>query len=279
MKKRFRDRWLVNFGLLIGVSVLIIILFLGKEAPEPPPETLSTYLPSDISQIEIIRTGREKITFKKEATNWRMLNPYIALADQTRINMLLSMKNLAVSAEFDSKDILLDNFGLKQPTTIIQFNNTRLAFGDSQPVNKQRYIQLGTKVMLIADNLDTQLNTNSISFIDRHLVADGKNIEHIEIAGQSVGDNASPENTSGQVFIQWQTIKANWISMGTENNTRGINVKITLAGQEQPLVYRAQKRDVDLVLISADSNLEYHLPKRAIETLGLVFPQETKQAQ
>lgn len=264
-----RNRWLLNLGLLISVIALSAILLVSERA-EPGKDTLAAFLPDPVNHIKIMRKGRTPIELRKQGAYWKMISPYSIHADNFQIQTLLAFARLEINVLLDTVAINSGKFGLQSPDTTIQFNQIKIMLGDTQPVGRQRYIQIGDKVMLVDDRISTPLNIGSLSMIDRHLIPRGNNIKNIKIGAQSP-ITPDKDGDSQQILNQWQTIKANWISLNSNDNAQGIAIQINLQ-QGETLDYIAQLRDTDLVLIRKNPDLEYHLQPTAIELLGLTFP-------
>jgi len=279
MKKRLRNRWLVNLGLLLSVLILSVILILG-ESPPPEKTTLASYLPEEITDIRITRKGKSAIVMSKQNGHWLMTSPYRVTADDLQVRLLLSLSAIEITAELDSKNVKPEDLGLAGPDVIIEFNQVRISLGGNQPVNRLRYIRVADRIMLVSDKMDAPLNASSLSLIDRHLVPVGKEVVNIRIDGEFLIADAARDKTGIQLSRSWKDTRANWISIHPDEEFSGIPVLISLKDHDDPLTYIAQKRDTDLVLINQALGLEYHLPHSAIQTLGLPFadPGSTKDS-
>lgn len=267
MNKRQRTRWLLNLALLIIIIGLAAILILDKEEPVSQPR-LSDYLPQHPVQLGIERPAKDRIRFSKATGQWQMLTPYQHAADNNVVERLLSIQNLEIAASFAAQDKVLAEFGLSPSIATVYIDNIAIHFGDTQPVNKKRYILLNHQIMLVDDQHMSQLNTGSVSYLDRHLIPAGKKITSL-----SIGD--SPVALDADQREQWQRLKANWLSLA--NPPQNPADKQAPAEHTTPLIvtlddgtqlnYSAIKRDIDFVLTRHP--FEYHLAHTAIQTLGL----------
>ncbi len=263
MNKRQRTRWLVNLALFIFVLALLALLLLNNEEPESTTATLTDYVSDNPQQIIIDRPGKERIRFQKQDTQWAMTEPYQHAADSNVLGRLLSIRNLSVTSDFSAEGKDLSDFGLSPAIATVQFDDVRIDFGGIQPVDKKRYIYINGQVLLVDDQHINQLNTGSISYLDRQIIPTDKEIQTLEIDEAMVELNDSLRN-------QWQSIKASWLSLSQENDdtNKPLSAKVQLKLTDgSNLTYTAIRRDIDVVLIKAP--LEYHLPHTAIETLGL----------
>jgi len=267
MKKRFRERWIVNLGLLVMVAVLLSLTLMDKEEPAEVVTTLHDFIPGAITEIRIMRSGKHDIHFQLKEDYWHMLAPYQARAEHSLIKQILSLTTLPASALPDNPTLKPADFGLQQPVVSIQLNQHRISFGDSQPINQQRYLELNKKIMLITDQYMKHLKAGSISYIDRHLVPKGKQLQTLNIADKDIDLTQALDMSPA-----WQSIKANWISHAADTQAQqGIDVRIGLQGDYDELHYIAEQRGNDIVLTNMQSKLEYHLAITAHDSLGLGF--------
>lgn len=268
MNKRQRDRWILNLALLIGIGVLLAVLLLDEPDETDTTVLLSEYLPQPITRLKIIREGKSDIEFYQENNHWFMRTPYQQRADSNVLDRLLNIAELEVVSSIKVSEVNTSDFGLQSPQARLLINNTELLFGDIQPVNKLRYLQIDQSIYLIADKHMAQMNTGSISYLDRYLVPQGSHIEKILFDGNNI-------ELTDSLNIQWQSIKANWISPRDTAATdeKGVEIQIVIQGEKEPVIYRAVKHDIDIVL--SRDNLEYHLAHSAIKTLGLPFEDQS----
>ena len=180
MNKRLKQRWLVNLGLLLAISLLLALALLQNEPAEKPKITLGHYLPSDINEVRIMRTGKHDIHFELRSNDWHMLTPYQARAEQNLVKQILSMSGLEVSAVIEQSSAPPAKFGLHEPAVSIQLNQQIINFGGSQAIGKRRYVETKNKIMLVPDRLMTQLKIGSVSYIDRHLIPAGTKPESLD---------------------------------------------------------------------------------------------------
>ena len=258
MHKRIRDRWLLNLGLLAAVILLSIALLIDREKQQPVEQTLATILPTDINKIRIVRSGKADIQFEKRADTWLMTAPYTIKADPVQVDNLLSIRLLRINTELDSPSLELSEFGLQTPHSALELNNTRINFGDTQPVDSQRYLLLNDKVMLVNDTMQELLNTSSLSFIDRQLVPVGTAIKAVRVNNQPV-----------DLLSAWADTRAIWISLYAGDKIEGIPVEIQLKNESTTINFHLQKREADAVLIRDEPKIEYHISHSTMQTLGL----------
>ena len=266
MKKRARQRWIVNLGLLVAVIALLLLGTINDQPADNSPKLLSDFLPAEITRIRIDKPGKKSTSFQLEGNSWMMNEPYTLRADSGMVKRLVAIGQLPVSSIIQGGDIEMDAIGLAQPLAKVTFNDVTIAFGDPQPVGQLRYIGLGNQVMLVADQHVGQLKSGSITYVDRHLVPEGKGIAELVI-----DTNAIDLTTDTSIVDQWLAMKASWLSHSAEVPETATDIHITLQDGSK-IHYLAERRENDVVLTNPGIQFEYHLPFTALETLAINLP-------
>jgi hypothetical protein len=266
MKKRALQRWIVNLGLLVAVIALLLLGTINDQPVDNSPKLLSDFLPAEITRIRIDKPGKKSTSFQLEGNSWMMNEPYTLRADSGMVKRLVAIGQLPVSSIIQVGDIEMDAIGLVQPLATVTFNDVTIAFGDPQPVGQLRYIGLGNQVMLVADQHIGQLKSGSITYVDRHLVPEGKDIAELVI-----DTNTIDLTTDTNIVDQWLAMKASWLSHSAEVPETATDIHITLQDGSK-IHYLAERRENDVVLTNPDIQFEYHLPFTALETLAINLP-------
>ena len=272
MKKSFQRRWSLNLALLVIVIALFLLVNVDQEPEQVRPQTIAEHLPAEVNVIHIDKPGKQTISLQRANGHWELTKPFKSRADQNMVGRLLAITRLEISSIIGDDAINIEHTGLAQPVATVTFNDVPIIFGSPQPVGQQRYIKLGNKVMLVADQHAGQLKTASITYVDRQLVPSGSKVKRLLIDGQEIDltTDTSPLN-------QWLSMKASWLSRAPELPGNGINIDIFLQGNE-PIHYLAEQRENDIVLTSTEKSFEYHLPLHAAQALMINFPTEEEPA-
>ncbi len=140
------------------------------------PETVTTIggelTPSMVQKITVNRTSQNTIEIIKTGQGWQLQHPFIALASDSRINMLLSLLNSIPGQQFAIDDDLdLTPFGLANPDITIRFNDTTFEFGDTEQLSGQRYLRSGGIIYLFNDAISPLLQASASGFIENRLFA------------------------------------------------------------------------------------------------------------
>jgi hypothetical protein len=267
MKKRALQRWIVNLGLLVAVIALLLLGTITDQPEDSDPKLLSDFLPAEITRIRIDKPGKKSTSLQLEGNSWMMHEPFRVMADSGMVKRLLAIGQLPVSSIIQGADIEMGAVGLAQPLATVTFNDVAIAFGDPQPVGQLRYIGLGKRVMLVADQHVGQLKSGSITYVNRHLIPEGSSIAQLVIDTDTID-----LTTNTSIVDQWLAMKASWLSHSAEVPQTATDIHITL--QDGSIIhYLAERRENDLVLTNPGTKFEYHLPFTALETLAINLPE------
>ncbi|MEE9552389.1 MAG: DUF4340 domain-containing protein, partial [Gammaproteobacteria bacterium] len=148
--------------------------------------TLTATDPENAEHIKIIRRDLDDITFKKQDNRWFMQHPYAITANPVRINTLLGVLQAHSYAQFDTTEVTLGRFLLDHPLVSIQIDDNLIKFGDTNPLERLRYVLFNNTVHLINDSLYQQLLAPATFFISLKLIPAGNNISAIHLLDDHV---------------------------------------------------------------------------------------------
>ena len=131
-------RLVINLLLFLCVIGLTIFLSRGgnKEVIEPEI-TLTDIQPDSIHVIHIERRDMDDIIFQKQGNNWMMQSPFDLPANSSRIRVMLNLLQAHSYDHFSAPDNDLTPYMLAVPTVSIVLNDTRVAFGDTNPLEEK----------------------------------------------------------------------------------------------------------------------------------------------
>lgn len=176
-----KSSYLTNFVLLVIVIVLLWLSQRGQPVSQEPV-TISHLSASVVSDIQIQRPDKPIVTLQRQHDTWAVTAPFSARANETRINLLLSLLSAPIHGQFEPMDqASLTQFGLSQPESIISFNEHTFSFGGIEPLNKQRYVLHKGMIYLIDDTVAPLLRTSAGSFVDNRLLAEQQAITRLTI--------------------------------------------------------------------------------------------------
>lgn len=160
----------------------MLALFISRSLNHKTAETdisLTDLDPATINTIQILRSTAEDILFEKENGKWWMREPYNMPANEFRINTILGLPRAHSYSRFGKDAVDLERFLLQEPAVSIQFDNTRIDFGDTSPIGELRYVLANDTVHLVNDSLFQQLQTPATFFLSTRILPDSAEIRSI----------------------------------------------------------------------------------------------------
>ena len=142
--------------------------------------------PASINTIRILRSATDDILFNRENGKWWMREPYNLPANEFRINTILGLPGAHSYTRFGKDEVELEQFLLDEPAVSVQFDNTRIDFGDTSPLGEQRYVLVNDVVHLVNDSLFQQLQTSATFFLSTRLLPDESEIKSIHFPDYAV---------------------------------------------------------------------------------------------
>ncbi len=272
-----KTSYLINLALLI---LVIVLYWLNTDQHQQPPAQISTLDSSEITQISISQANKIKAIIEKQGTTWQLTHPIAARANQTRIDLLLSILS---SASDKSMDIVspdqLEQFGITDTSPQMTFNQQyEFIFGTTEKMNRQRYVFFHDRLYLVPDRIVPLLNASSYSFIDNRVLTPEQSITKLVIPSYRV-DHAlstptiSIENKDGhwqsdhnyssdqlqKLVEQWQHAYATQVLPLTriDQNQPSFPVKIWVNQQEHPYEFQLILTEQALYVLDQRQQLAY----------------------
>ncbi len=266
--------WL-NLGLLALLAGLVALAVYqpGIEAPPVEP-TLTALAPAAIHRIHIERRDQPAFTLEKQADVWRIA-PQGWMADGARLKVLLDLAQEKSVQRLPADP--LARYGLEKPALVVTFNDTRIVFGDTDPIQNRRYVMVGDRVHLIADLHYAGFNSSAASFAEPRLLPEGARVRKLGLPGLtlSADDKGNysiepprdglPADAPQQLVDEWRNARALWVEADTDATAQG-SVRITHDGAAE-IEYRIISREPDLVLARPDIKLRYHFTAEQAQRL------------
>jgi hypothetical protein len=174
-----KSTYLTNLLLLV-VAVLLVWLMTESKVADSAYITDKVQA-AQVNQITIVRLEQQSIHLQRDQ-QWQLSQPVNVRANQTRINLLLSLLQQPVHQQIPvTQTTDLAEFGLQQPELSLVFNEYQFAFGDTEPLSGYRYILHNEQIYLVNDDISPLLGASASSFVDNRLLDPASNIAALHL--------------------------------------------------------------------------------------------------
>lgn len=277
------SRTLLNLGLLAAVAILALLAIYepGKEKPKEEPH-LVQFTSDGISTLRIERVNGPTIVLERQQGSWRMTEPLAIGVNDFRISSLLRIGELKSLKQFKATPEQLAQYGLQAPNaTLIINGTTRIEFGNSTPIDQRRYVRVGDTVHLITDNYFYHLIGAPTTYASNSLLDSKAALVRLELPGlvlaQQEGKwSATPQPVDfsadqvTQLLDHWRHAQA--LEVAPYDGRKGERVRLTFAGNDQPVEFLVTERTPELILARPDLKVQYHLPPSSVAELLTLKP-------
>ncbi|MDX5334307.1 MAG: DUF4340 domain-containing protein [Gammaproteobacteria bacterium] len=265
-----RTRLLLNLGLLVAVGVLAAVALLRPGAEEAPAR-LTGQDAAAIVRIVVQGEDQVPVELERRGAHWWMTRPWELEASPRRIEDLLGFARAPVHASYPADDLVLDRYGLAPPRMRLELDDTVIAFGDTNPVSRSRYVRVGDRVHLIDDTRTYLLNATPESYLGPRLLPRDARIEALALPGLRITrapggagwqtDADVPADLLQARINAWQGAEALWAKAYTPRE--GLpTVTVTLA-DGRTIAFTVAATEPDLELARPDLGIVYTLPGEA----------------
>ena len=278
-----KSRWLTNIGLL--VIVLITSLYswtiFQKEPVESSKFELTNFKLSDFDELKIDFPSKISTHFKIIDSDWVMLSPYKARADEFYVYRILSL--LAASSLEKLSADNLSKYGLDQPDLKITFLgeslNEVILFGTYNPINEDQYVLYNNNVFLISGGFSETASFMPVELIEKNPIAKSEIIKSFDFSRlEQWQDSRLKLNYSNNVWsvegkslsivqfdvnewyeMTWKNIPAKSVEPYKMDQRVGYKSFDILLNNKKLTFYRIQESP-ELLLFRKDEGLLYHFP-------------------
>lgn len=145
-------RWARTNLALGALGAVLLMLDLWPQASPSAAGTLTGLTPDQIRTIRVERDRRLTLALARDGAGgpWKLTHPQQRPADPRRVGKLLAIAAAPVSFRHPLDDDA-GRYGLTEPAAVLLVNGQRLAFGDRDPTQQGRYVQVDDEVCLIDD--------------------------------------------------------------------------------------------------------------------------------
>lgn len=281
-----RKLW-INLGLtaLVGGLVILVMLEPGQE-PAKPSVSITNLTPADINSVVIEQPDRSPIRLERGEAGWRMTAPRNLRAAGKKIDNLLAVAQAESHQRYDAGDMDPAELGLDEPEATLTLNDTRLLFGDTDPIGGRRYVRVADTVHMIAGRHLARIRNESFYWVDNALLPDGASLTALELPDVRLRRDADglwhadpePEGLSADALVDlvdaWRNATALSVQAAGDPPASAATIRLHLKERSEPIVFDKVDNRAGFELIRQDIGLRYTMtePQRA-ELLQLTSPE------
>ncbi|HEB77969.1 MAG TPA: DUF4340 domain-containing protein [Methylothermaceae bacterium] len=254
------------------IVLLVLVAGLGawvawlQSRPEPEEPKLADLDPQAIGRITV-RYEDRMLRFRRQGDGWQMQQPLTAPADSYRIEQILQLPQATSHGRYAIPESDRSRFGLAPPKAEIELDGHTFRFGQQNPIDFRRYVQLDDgPVHLIDDTLFHLLSSPASDWLDTRLLPATASVRGLQLPGWRVrmsekgGWRSEPEVDPARLqrwIDAWQNARAIRVSLHEGPIPKDKPAaRIQLADETLTFIILAQ--EPELVLLRPDLKLKYH---------------------
>jgi hypothetical protein len=264
---RLPEFWKTGAALLVLAGLGSYIWFVERKR-EPKPEgerekvTVLAVDKAKAKEISVAAAGGESIRLVKEGSAWKVAAPFVAPADTSAVESLLtSLEKLEADEIVVEQAANLSEYGLDQPsrtvTAVVEGAPAPLSvqFGAKSPDGSSVYARTGTtpRVYLVPSWIEGSFDKKPFDLRDRDLLhVKRDDVRSIEVVGPEGGYALARTDAGEWAFTKPVATRAGRWSvdglLGTIENLRMESVAADAATDVKPFGLSQPSRSVTLVL-------------------------------
>ncbi len=267
-----RARLWLNIGLLLLVLLLALLAYYQPGLNPEPPVNLTSMSAQQITRLRIEPAGQAPLLLEKQAGKWQIIEPVQMEANGLRVETVLRLAEAESLARFPARD--LGKFKLDAPPLRVWLNDVSIAFGDSAPLDRQRYLLLGDTVHLIAGDVYYYLSGGLPLFASNDLLPRDAQLQSLTLPDFSLSSSNGrwvmkparevSMDDINQFLDAWRSAQALQIRRYQAQPAQGV---ITVKLDNEVLRFDIVAQQPELILARPDLGLQYHLGSGAAERL------------
>ncbi len=277
-------RTLLN-KLLIGLSAFLLAAIIFEQHTRQTNSGQLTAIDKNaINSIIIQLNNKPDIRILKIQQHWQIQAPEVIPTHQTRIQNLLNLLNSHSYQQYDISAAELDQLHLDKPLARITFLGddirASIAFGNSNPVNHQRYALYQSKIHMLNDTHFPIISSGINSFASTRLLPEHNTITAIQLAdinAQLIGEHWQSSTTYPDLsesnlkswLKHWSQSQANYvkhIKIAQSSYSTKNKVVIQVDNLDTLQLFDTQS-DHEYTLYNPAFNLQYYFDKAAFQKL------------
>lgn len=136
----------VNLALALLAAALLVLDRLAGKATAPP--VLTALDPQQVHAVRIERNDRLTLHLERSDDAWRLVHPEAAPARAHRVAALLAVARAPVVQQI-GRTTAPGQYGLADPVAVLQLDATRIAFGERDPSQRNRYVSVEGTIAVV----------------------------------------------------------------------------------------------------------------------------------
>ena len=271
-------RLLLNLLLVAVAAGLALFIYLqpGK-SPDSGPVAISALDTASISSIRLTRQQGKPIAFSRRDDRWFIETVPELPADAFQLNTLLALASAETDRQYPAQDLDLASMGLSPALATALLDDIQFAIGDTDPLDRRRYVMTGETVYLVSDRFQHLLNARYTSFVERRLLPPGAVLKSLALPQLALtrgdddqwqlqpADAAISADAVSTLIGAWENAQALYVREYA--GEPGEAIQIQLAGDTPLLEWTLFKMDADIILARPDLGIQYHLPAASAKRL------------
>lgn len=276
--------WLLNSALLAVVMILVLLAVLepGKKAEHDMHDAprLTRLQADSIRRIRIEAGGQAPVVLEKAPdAHWYLREPLQLAANEFKLEGLLKIVEARSAGQITKVEADLAQFGLAPPKAVLTLGQHRFEFGDSTPLNAQRYVKTGAAIHLVADNFYYKLIGGAMGWA--HLSPLGAEPKITEIHTDTYhilkadgtwrhAEAGRPAADFAETVAAWEQAQAFQVRayVPLAEGESSMAAAVRLDGAEAPLEFEIRAGKDELVLANPRAGVMYDVPSS--RTAGLL---------
>lgn len=264
---------------LLNLVLAAVVLALGglvawlNLSPDATDTGLTPLSGEAVTDIRVKREGSPDLHLVKDGDRWKLTEPFEIAASPYRAGMLARLADEPSFADYAMDELDLARYGLSPGRAeVILDGEIHILFGDTNPLNRRRYVRVDDRVHLIDDKVFPVLQAPVASYVGPKLIPADAQLIALTLPGQRLMrsdagwalDPPRPDVSADDVQTlvdAWKHAEALWANPLEQDDADAAApvVTITLA-DGRSLGFELRRTDSDLILLRRDLGLAYTLP-------------------
>ena len=261
-------RWIINYFLII---LIILFTYIGNkynvQTGYQEDRSISKIQPAQVQSLSI-QTADGNFELKREGSRWYLIEPVTWPANNINVERILSITETETDSRLAADEIDLGELGLQFPRAVLQIDDIRILFGDTNNIGARRYVLLENEVFLIPDAHLAFITGGLSGFVDRRLLPsavtfDALSLPELKLQRQDNGSWSSSSDRQvspdllNKVINNWQTLQANRVQAMDKNLAP--RDRITASSNTGKIFeFFLLSIDPDIIIANPSLDLQYH---------------------